>query len=175
MSKSLLLVFTGNGKGKTTAALGLALRSVGQGLRTGFFQFIKGNLSCGEHRAADKLAPLLEIHQLGSGFVHRKDGRYPPEAYEKAREQWERVKPLILSSPYEVLILDELCYLLLWKLLPQEEVLDVIGRRDPRCHLVVTGRGAPPELVALADTVTEMTEVKHAFARGVAAQKGIEF
>jgi len=174
MKTGQLLVFTGNGKGKTTAALGLALRAVGHGLRVGFLQFIKGNLSCGEHKAAERLAPFLEIRQLGSGFLRASDGRFPPEAYANARQQWERAKPLILASPYEMLVLDELCYLLLWGLLPVEEVADVVRRRDPGCHLVITGRGAPPELVALADTVTEMTEVKHAFTRGVPAEKGIE-
>lgn len=174
MKKALLVVLTGDGKGKTTSALGQALRAVGHGMRVGFFQFFKERIS-GEHNSAIRLIPLLEICRLGRGFIIRKKDELPRRACEEALKQWNIVKPLILHSDYDMIVLDELNFLLSKRLLPLEEVIGTLSKRNPDCHLIVTGRGAPEELIEIADIVTEMKEIKHCFSDGLSAQRGIEF
>jgi cob(I)alamin adenosyltransferase len=171
--KGLLIVHTGAGKGKTTAALGMAFRALGQGLRVGVVQFIKGAIPTGEAALAAKLAPALEMHTLGDGFTWDTQDREKDMA--SARKAWDRALALVRDESFHLVILDELNVVLRHGYLPLDEVLDALKNRRPTLHVVVTGRNARDELVELADLVTEMKLVKHPYRAGVKAQKGIEF
>lgn len=171
-SQGLIIVNTGNGKGKTTAALGLLLRAWGQGLRVAMFQFIKASSgNWGESRAARTMG--VEIVPLGSGFTWTSSDLEHDRAL--AREGWERCRAAIESGAYDVVVMDELTYCFTFDWLDLEEVLETLRTRPPGQHVVITGRDAPPALIDFADLVTEMREIKHPFAAGVKAQKGIEF
>lgn len=171
----LLIVHTGNGKGKTTAAMGLALRAVGQGFRVLMIQFVKGSRHYGELEAAKHLHPRFEILPLGRGMM-RPFGREPgAKDREAAREAWEKGRSAIVSREYGMVILDEIHIALHRGLLPQAEVVAFLRERPRDVHLVLTGRWAPEEIIAEADLVTEMVEVRHPFQKGICAQKGIEF
>lgn len=173
MSKGLLIVFTGNGKGKTTAALGMALRAAGHGLKVLILQFIKGAWSYGELEALKRFDEI-EIEPLGSGFTWKKETL--EEDARLARSGWERAVTAMTESPYDMIILDELNYVLSYGLLPLELVLEAISKRPAKLHVVVTGRNAPEELVRAADLATEMRQIKHPYHdHGVKAQPGIEF
>ncbi len=173
MSKGLLIVFTGNGKGKTTAALGMALRAAGHGLKVLILQFIKGAWSYGELEALKRFDEI-EIEPLGSGFTWKKETL--DEDARLARSGWERAVAAMKESPYDMIILDELNYVLSYGLLPLELVLEAIRKRPTKLHVVVTGRNAPEELMGAADLVTEMRRIKHPYHdQGVKAQRGIEF
>lgn len=173
MSKGLLIVFTGNGKGKTTAALGMALRAAGHGLKVLILQFIKGAWSYGELEALKRFDEI-EIEPLGSGFTWKKETL--DEDARLARSGWERAVAAMKASPYDMIILDELNYVLSYGLLPLELVLEAIRKRPTKLHVVVTGRNAPEELMGAADLVTEMRRIKHPYHdQGVKAQRGIEF
>jgi cob(I)alamin adenosyltransferase len=171
--KGLLIVHTGAGKGKTTAALGMAFRALGQGLRVGIVQFIKGAIPTGEAALATKLAPALEMHTLGDGFTWDTQDREKDMA--SARKAWDRALALLRDESFHLVILDELNVVLRHDYLPLDEVLDALKNRRSTLHVVVTGRNARDELVELADLVTEMKLVKHPYRAGVKAQKGIEF
>lgn len=171
-AKGLVIVHTGHGKGKTTAALGLLLRAWGAGLRVVMLQFIKatsGNWS--EVRAAKRMG--VEIVPLGGGFTWTSQDLAKDRAL--AAEGWRRCREAIESGAYDLVVIDELTYCFHFGWLDLEEVLEVLRRRPPAQHVVVTGRDAPPELIAFADLVTEMQEIKHPYREGVRAQKGIEF
>ncbi len=171
-SQGLVIVNTGNGKGKTTAALGLLFRAAGQGLRVAMFQFIKAKSgNWGESRAARALG--VEIVPLGSGFTWTSDDLERDRAL--AREGWEQCSAAIESGAYDVVILDELTYCFTFNWLELEEVLVVLRQRPEGQHVVITGRDASPALIEFADLVTEMREIKHPYAAGIKAQKGIEF
>ncbi len=168
----LLIVYTGDGKGKTTAALGQMLRARGWGLKTVMFQFIKSTgAATGEHRAARELG--LDIRPLGSGFV--RDTKDEAKAKALAVEQWQRSQEAILSGGFDIVILDEVSYPINRDWISLTEVMDVINSRSPELHVVLTGRKMSAELKAMADLVTEMKEVKHPHHQGVKAQKGIEY
>lgn len=170
--KALVIVNTGNGKGKTTAALGLLLRAWGRGMRVCMLQFIKtttGNY--GENRAARKLG--IELVPLGKGFTWLSKDIEQDKAL--ARRCWAMAKEKLYSGHYDVVILDELTYALNYGWLPIGEVLEALRGRPEGVHVVITGREAPSELVGFADLVTEMREIKHPFKQGVKAQPGIEF
>jgi cob(I)alamin adenosyltransferase len=169
--RGLVIVFTGDGKGKTTAALGLAMRAAGHGLRIAFLQFIKAD-AVGEHTAAERLAPELEIVRLGRGFVV---GPPTPEHLAAAREAMDRVRQCLRGSGHDMVVADEILDAVGLKLITPEEVEALLSDRSPAVHLVLTGRGAWPGLIERADLVTEMRSVKHPFERGVGAQEGIEF
>ena len=171
--KGLLIVHTGAGKGKTTAALGLAFRALGQGMRVGIVQFIKGAIPTGEAALAVRLAPALEMHTIGDGFTWNTQDRAGDIA--SARAAWDRAVSLLRDPSFGLVILDELNVVLKHDYLPQEEVLTELRDRRPMLHVVVTGRNAREELIALADLVTEMKLVKHPYRGGVKAQKGVEF
>jgi len=169
-----ILVFTGEGKGKTSAALGMALRASGHGMRVLIVQFIKADPTSGEVRAVAGL-PNVEIVQTGLGFL-------PPPADPKFaahREAAERglrlAREALASGRYQLVVLDEVCLAVARKLLGEEQVVEAVRHAAPGCSAVLTGRSCPPGLVALADTATEMRSVKHAFDSGRPAQKGIEF
>jgi cob(I)alamin adenosyltransferase len=173
MGEGLLMVFTGNGKGKTTAALGMALRAAGHGMKVLILQFIKGAWSYGELEALKRFAEIT-IEPLGSGFTWQKESL--EEDARLAGSGWERAVAAMKEASYEMIILDELNYVLSYGLLPLEPVLKAVTRRPEKLHVVITGRGAPEELVAVADLVTEMRQIKHPYhERGVKAQRGIEF
>ncbi len=172
--QGLVIVHTGNGKGKTTAALGLALRAVGQGLKVFMVQFIKGSWKYGELRAPEFL-PGFEIRPMGRGFVDLGNPEPNPEDVALARETFAAAREKVLSGAYDLVILDEVNYAVTYGLVELGSVLELIREKPPGVHLVLTGRDARPELVEEADLVTEMREVKHPFHKGVKAQKGIEF
>jgi cob(I)alamin adenosyltransferase len=172
VKKGLVIVNTGDGKGKTTAALGLLLRAWGRGMRVEMHQFIKvPTANYGEHRAAKKLG--IPIVPLGAGFTWLTGEE---QSRDLALRQWERCKSAILEGNLEVVILDEFTYVLHYGWLPVAEAIEVLERRPPMLHVVITGRNAPPELVDYADLVTEMRVVKHPYRdQGIKAQPGIEF
>jgi cob(I)alamin adenosyltransferase len=170
--KGLVIVNTGNGKGKTTAALGVLFRAWGRGMRVCMLQFIKATTSnYGENKAAKRLG--IEIIPMGDGFTWLSDDIEKDKA--TARQCWELCKQKILSGEYDIVILDEMTYTLSYGWLDVNEVIEVLKQREPAMHIIITGRNALPELVEYADLVTEMTEIKHPYSQGIKAQKGIEF
>jgi cob(I)alamin adenosyltransferase len=171
--KGLLIVHTGAGKGKTTAALGLAFRALGQGLKVGIVQFIKGAIPTGEAALAARLAPALVLHVMGDGFTWNTQDREQDIA--SARRAWEQAVSLLRDESFDLVVLDELNVVIRHDYLPLHEVLDELRSRRPMLHVVVTGRNARDELIELADLVTEMKLVKHPYRSGIKAQKGIEF
>lgn len=172
-NRSLLLVFTGNGKGKTTSALGLAFRAMGHGLPVCMIQFIKGNWRYGELDAAGRFPSLFDIHVMGRGFTWQSDDLSKDVA--AALAAWDFTGDIIREGRYHLLILDELTYLITYGMLDEKTVLQGLAARPDSMHIAVTGRGATPGLIEAADLVTEMRDVKHHYARGIMARKGIEF
>lgn len=170
----LVIVHTGEGKGKTTAALGLALRAVGQGLKVAMVQFIKGSWKYGELRAPEFL-PGFEIHPMGRGFVDLGGAEPNPADVALAQETFEAGRQKVMSGDYGLVILDEVNYAVQYGLLDVAEVVRLAQEKPPEVHLVLTGRGARPEVIEVADLVTEMKEIKHPYRQGIKAQKGIEF
>ncbi len=173
LEKGLLMVHTGPGKGKSTAAFGLLLRMVGRGRRVGVVQFIKGAWSTGERGALDRFSDLVEWHTMGEGFTWDTQDRARDVA--ACRRAWGKAVELMHQPGLSLLLLDELNIALRYDYLPEDEVLIALAARPPGLHVVVTGRNARPALIEAADLVTEMTLVKHHFAAGVKAQEGIEF
>ena len=173
--KGYIVVLTGEGKGKTTAALGMALRAIGHGFKVSILQFIKGSMHYGELTAVKKLAPELEIEPLGYGFVHVNPEKPDPKDVEAARKAWEVCRERILSDRYAMVILDEINDTIAYGLLPVEEVVDVLAKRPERLTVVLTGRGIHPSILTMADLVTEMIELKHPYQKGKKARKGIEY
>ena len=173
IEKGLLIVHTGTGKGKSTAAFGLLLRMVGRGRKTAVVQFIKGAWSTGERPALERFGDLVEWHSMGEGFTWETQDRERDIA--ACRRAWDKAKELMARPDLALLVLDELNIALRYDYLPLDGVLADIAARRPDLHVVVTGRNAKPALVEAADLVTEMTLVKHHFAAGVKAQEGIEF
>jgi cob(I)alamin adenosyltransferase len=202
--RGLILINTGPGKGKTTAALGTAFRAAGNGMRVLFLQFLKGSWHYGELDAAEALnralsgdathAPALGtalipppdapaaappqnfvIKQLGRGFVKVGGAETDPEDIRLVEEAWAESAAAILSGEWDLVVLDEINYAIGYKMLDPEVVADVLRRKPEMTHVILTGRNAHPILVELADTVTEMREVKHAYQKGILAQRGIEF
>ncbi len=177
-TKGLLMVHTGDGKGKTTCALGLMMRAAGRGLNCCMIQFMKSrNDRYGEHVSAEKLG--IEVHTMGDGFTW--DTKNPEQDRRTARESWALCVEKMRSGDYDLLVFDELVYVLSYDMLPLDEVLEefrAARAAQPALHLVVTGRNAPPALIEAADLVTEMREIKHPFnspTRRILAQEGIEF
>lgn len=174
-SRGLVIVYTGDGKGKTTAAFGLALRAAGRGLRVHVIQFIKGAMDTGEIEMIAKALPSITVERVGKGFTWRRDVVPTFEDHvAAAREGLARAREAVTAGDYQVVILDELNVALKKKLLPVEDVVALLDARPGRLHLVLTGRGAPDELLERADLVTEMRCVKHPFQRGIPAQVGID-
>jgi cob(I)alamin adenosyltransferase len=170
--KALVVLNTGTGKGKTTAALGVVLRAWGRGMRVVIIQFVKTRTSnYGENRAAKKMG--IEMIPMGEGFTWLSKDIEKDKA--TAREAWEVARQKICSGEYDLVLLDELTYPLTYGWVPVREVIDVLQQRPEGLHVIITGRDAPQELIDYADLVTEMREVKHPFRQGVKAQPGIEF
>lgn len=172
-AKGLLMVNTGNGKGKTTAALGVLFRAWGRDLKVAMVQFLKSNTATyGEIKAARKLG--IEIQPVGKGFTWMSKDIATDEA--QARAGWEYARSLIEAGQHDIVILDEMTYVMSFGWVPVEEVLAVLAKRPPLMHVIVTGRKADPALIEAADLVTEMQEIKHPYRdQGIRAQKGIEF
>ena len=175
MENGLVIVNTGNGKGKTTAALGLGLRAVGHGMKVLMLQFIKGTWLTGELCAVKRLEPDFRIVQLGQGFVKTQKLEQSGEAIENARISWDYAKQEIFSDVYNTVILDEINNLIDYGFLNVDEVISVLNKRPKRLNVILTGRNAHAKIIELADMVTEMQEIKHPYKKGVKAQKGIEF
>jgi len=169
--RGLIIVNTGDGKGKSTAAFGLALRAHGRGKAVKIFQFMKvPTARFGEHRMFEQLG--IPIEGLGDGFSWKSQDL--EHSAQLARDGWQKAKAAILSSDYFMVTLDEVTYPLIYGWLPLADVLETLRNRPSQVHVVLTGRRCPPEIIALADTVTEMQMVKHAFKAGIPAQRGIE-
>jgi len=173
LEKGLLMVHTGPGKGKSTAAFGLLLRMVGRGRRAGVVQFIKGAWSTGERDALARFDDLVEWHTMGEGFTWETQDRDRDVA--ACRRAWDQAVSMMQQPELSLLVLDELNIALRYDYLAEAEVLAALAARPSGLHVVVTGRNARPALIVAADLVTEMTLVKHHFAAGVKAQEGIEF
>lgn len=173
IEKGLLIVNTGPGKGKSTAAFGLMLRALGRGFSVGVVQFIKGAWETGERLAFDRFSDRIEWHTMGEGFTwETQDQARDVAAAERA---WAKAKELMAREDIRLLVLDELNIALRYEYLPLVDVVETLRGRRADLHIVVTGRNAKPELIEAADLVTEMALVKHHFAAGVKAQEGIEF
>jgi cob(I)alamin adenosyltransferase len=171
--RGLVIVHTGLGKGKSTAAFGMVLRCIGHGMRVGVVQFVKGAWGTGERDVLAKFPELVTCRAMGEGFTWDTQDRERDIA--AARVAWETAKAMIADPSYSMVLLDELNIVLRYDYLPLGEVLDALRGKPRDLHVVVTGRNAKPELIELADLVTEMTMLKHPFRSGVKAQKGIEF
>ena len=174
--EGLVIVYTGNGKGKTTAALGLSLRAIGYENKVCMLQFIKGSWHYGEMDSSKKLGPNFELIAIGKGFVGILDDNSPREEHEKyAAEALKICREKVFSEKYDVVILDEINYAINLGLLDVEEIIKLIKEKPDELDLVLTGNHAKEEIIELADLVTEMKEVKHPFKSGIKAKKGIDF
>lgn len=174
--KGLILVHTGDGKGKTTAALGLCMRAWGDGLRILILQFIKGGWRYGEMTTVEKLAAIdgrIELRRLGKGFQRKEDDK--TEHMKAAQEALAEAHKEFASGKYDLIVLDEINYAVKFGLITIEDVLQLLEEKPEQLHVVLTGRDARPELIERADLVTEMKLVKHPYQKGIKAQKGIEY
>lgn len=174
IEKGLIVVHTGKGKGKSTAAFGLVFRALGHGMRVGIVQFVKGKWETGERDALEKFSEIVTVHSMGEGFTwETRDLRRDIAA---ARQAWEKSKELILDERNRIVLLDELNIVLRYDYIDIKEVVSFLQTHKPvDTHVIITGRNAKDELIEIADLVTEMTQVKHPFRSGVKAQVGIEF
>ncbi len=173
--RGLILINTGPGKGKTTAALGTALRAVGCGMKVLMLQFIKGSWHYGELDAVEAFGDNFVLKQMGRGFVKIGGAESDPEDIRLVEEAWAEAREAIQSGEWDLVILDEINYAISYKMLDPELVAETLRSKPEMVHVILTGRNAHPLLVELADTVTEMREVKHAYQKGILAQRGIEY
>lgn len=173
--QGLLIIHTGAGKGKTTAALGTAMRAAGNGMRVLILQFLKGSWHYGELDAAERFNGDLVIKQMGRGFVKVGGAETDPEDLRMVQEAWQAAVREMRSGEWDLIVLDEINYAIGYDMLDAQTVVDALKERPQMLHVILTGRNAHPLLIELADTVTEMREVKHAYTRGILAQRGIEF
>ena len=171
--RGLLIVHTGSGKGKSTAAFGMVMRCLGHDMRVGIVQFVKGSWETGERKLLERFGDLVTCRAMGEGFTWETQDRARDIA--AARAAWQAAKDMIADPAYRLVLLDELNIVLRYDYLALDEVLETLRQKPRDLHVVVTGRNAKPELIELADLVTEMTMVKHPFRAGVKAQRGIEF
>jgi cob(I)alamin adenosyltransferase len=171
--KGLVIVHTGPGKGKTTAALGLAFRALGQGMKVGIVQFIKGAIPTGEAALVKQLNLPIDMYTLGEGFTWNTQDRDQDIA--TARRTWDQAVSLMQDPAFDMIILDELNIVLRYDYLPLAEVLDTLRHKRDMLHVVITGRNAKDEIIDLADLVTEMKLIKHPYKAGIKAQRGVEF
>jgi cob(I)alamin adenosyltransferase len=173
--RGLILINTGAGKGKTTAALGTALRAVGNGMRVLMLQFLKGSWHYGELDAAEAFGGKFVLKQMGRGFVKVGGAETDPEDIRLVEAAWDEAREAIYSGEWDLVVLDEINYAIGYKMLDAAVVAEALRGRPEMVHVILTGRNAHPLLVELADTVTEMKEVKHAYGKGILAQRGIEY
>jgi cob(I)alamin adenosyltransferase len=173
--QGLVLINTGPGKGKTTAAMGTALRAVGNGLRVLMLQFLKGSWHYGELDAAQSFGGNFVMKQMGRGFVKIGGAETDPEDIEMVEDAWSEARQAILSGDWDMVVLDEINYAISYKMLDPVKVVETLKSRPDMVLVILTGRNAHPDLIGIADTVTEMREVKHAYQKGILAQRGIEY
>ncbi len=173
--RGLILINTGSGKGKTTAALGTAMRAVGNGMKVLMLQFLKGSWHYGELDAAEAFGENFILKQMGRGFVKIGGAETDPEDIRLVEEAWAEARAAIYSGDWDMVILDEINYAISYKMLDPAVVAEALRGKPEMVHVILTGRNAHPLLVELADTVTEMREVKHAYQKDIAAQRGIEY
>ena len=173
--RGLILINTGPGKGKTTAALGTALRAVGNGMRVLVIQFLKGSWHYGELDAAEAFGGNFVLKQMGRGFVKVGGAETDAEDIRMVEAAWAEARAAIASGEWDMVVLDEINYAISYKMLDPEAVAEALRGKPEMVHVILTGRSAHPLLVELADTVTEMREVKHAYQKGILAQRGIEY
>ncbi len=173
--KGLIVVHTGPGKGKTTAAMGTALRAVGNGMKVLMLQFLKGSWHYGELDAVSAFGQNFVIRQMGRGFVKIGGAETDPEDVRLVEAAWEEARAAIESGEWDMVILDEINYAIGYGMLDPAKVAATLRGKPEMVHVILTGRNAHPSLVELADTVTEMREVKHAYQKGILAQRGIEY
>ena len=171
--KGLLMVYTGHGKGKTTAALGIAFRALGRRYRIAVVQFIKGKWKTGEAAMAEELPGRIDWFSMGDGFTWITQN-YAQDV-ESARRAWATCCRLLTNEQYQIVIFDELCYVIAYNFLSVDEVRAGLLRRPPRTHVILTGRDAPQALIEMADLVTEMRDIKHPYRQGLKAQPGIDY
>lgn len=175
MTKGLIIINTGDGKGKTTAALGTAMRAAGHGMKVLILQFIKSGNGYGEIKFIEKI-PNIEIRSMGEGFVyHRKNGSDMQKHQAAANNAWEMVKAEVKSEKWDMIVLDEINYAIKYGLIAVEEVEKLLDTKPEKLNLILTGRDAQESLIDRADTVSEMKVIKHAYQKGIKAKKGIEF
>jgi len=173
--RGLIIVNTGPGKGKTTAAMGTALRAVGQGMKVLMLQFLKGSWHYGELDAVKAFGDNFVMKQMGRGFVKVGGAEPDPEDVKMVEEAWNESRDAILSGKWDLVILDEINYAISYGMLDPAKVVEALKQKPEMVHVILTGRNAHPTIVELADTVTEMRQVKHAYEKGVEAQRGIEY
>ena len=173
--QGLILVNTGNGKGKTTAALGMGMRAWGQGFKVLVLQFIKGTWKYGELQAAERMGADFVIRQMGEGFVKNCTEDEKLYHQQAAKDALQTARDEITAGKWDMIILDEINYAIKFGLVPLSTVLELIKLKPTTLHLVLTGRDAHPEIIEIADLVTEMKEIKHPYKKGITAQQGIEF
>jgi cob(I)alamin adenosyltransferase len=173
--RGLIIVNTGPGKGKTTAAMGTALRAVGQGMKVLMLQFLKGSWHYGELDAVKAFGDNFIMKQMGRGFVKVGGAEPDPEDVKMVEAAWNESREAILSGQWDLVILDEINYAISYGMLDPAKVADALKQKPEMVHVILTGRNAHPTIVELADTVTEMRQVKHAYEKGVEAQRGIEY
>ena len=173
--RGLIIVNTGPGKGKTTAAMGTALRAVGSGLKVLMLQFLKGSWHYGELDAVKAFGDKFIMKQMGRGFVKVGSEKPDPEDVRMVEEAWGEAETAILSGDWDLVVLDEINYAISYGMLDPAVVVESLKKKPEMVHVILTGRNAHPTIVELADTVTEMRQVKHAYERGVMAQRGIEY
>lgn len=176
--QGIILVNTGDGKGKTTAALGTVLRAAGDGLKILFLQFIKSGAGYGELKGLEKLSDNVTVRSMGKGFVFHKQNEDPEQRAihkEAAEKAWEKVVQEVESDLWDLIVLDEINYAVDFGLLDVRRVTALLDRKPPRLHMILTGRNAKPEIIERAHTVTEMKVIKHAYEQGIKAVKGIEY
>jgi len=173
--RGLLMVFTGNGKGKTSAAMGVALRGVGQGFKVLMIQFIKGSWHYGELDSAPMLGGNFEIRPMGRGFVKVGTEKPDPEDVRLVEQAWDAALEALQSGRYGLVILDEINYAIHYGMLPIERVVAGVAARPSGVHVIATGRNAHPHLIEAADLVSEVKEIKHPFQQGILAQRGIDY
>ena len=171
--KGITIIFTGDGKGKTTAALGVALRASGYGMNTLMIEFIKEQGKSGEQKICPSLLQNVDIYPFGMGFIFRGDD--PRPHMEMAEQAWFFMEEKLQKKKYNILILDELSVALCLGLLPVDKVVNFLIQKDDALHVIITGRDAPPELIKMADVVTEMKEIKHIYREGVTAIQGLDY
>jgi len=174
--QGLVVVLTGNGKGKTSSALGMVLRACGHGMRSCIIQFMKGDLYAGEWDGIKKLGDSVELHHTGKGFCGIQGNPYPYEEHRaNAQDAIDLVREKMASGEFDLLVLDEINNALHLNLIDLEQVMDLLDRKPPLLHLVLTGRNAHPQVIERADTVSEVRGIKHAFRRDIEPQPGIDF
>jgi cob(I)alamin adenosyltransferase len=173
--RGLIIVNTGPGKGKTTAAMGTALRSVGQGMRVLMLQFLKGSWHYGELDAVKAFGEKFVMKQMGRGFVKVGTEKPDPEDVRMVADAWDEADAAIQSGEWDLVVLDEINYAISYGMLDAGVVVESLKRKPEMVHVILTGRNAHPTIVEIADTVTEMRQIKHAYEKGVMAQRGIEY